>query len=376
MTKLNVLFWIRKNKLNQNTEAPIYCRITYSKKRASDFSTGIFTDPECWNSKSQKINDEIKQNELDLIKQKLFAIKLDLELKGAAEISADLIKALYHGQASAESLTFSVKLPDLCEEVKKQNPHCKKYLPIILMFLECHIKNEPINKIESVGNIAEDFKNWLLSKYSQNYSNKILTAARALFSYAEKKKYVKINPFSFVKIKRKRKPLIVLEKDELEKLWKYKFASQRLQQTADLFLLQCYTGMAYCELMGFDKEKHLHNDFIDIQRQKTDCASVIPTLERAIKIFKKYNYQPPRISNAKYNSYLKEVADIVGINKNLTTHVGRKTCGYILLNEGVSIEVVSRILGHDTIKTTQQIYAVVNKHRIRREVNSIKKNLK
>lgn len=77
----------------------------------------------------------------------------------------------------------------------------------------------------------------------------------------------------------------------------------------------------------------------------------------------------PEISNQKYNSYLKEVGEIIGIKAKLTTHIGRKTFGTIALNSDYSIESVSKMLGHTNIKTTQGHYAVVLKKRIIEEVD-------
>ncbi len=156
----------------------------------------------------------------------------------------------------------------------------------------------------------------------------------------------------------------------------HKFEVARLQQVADLFLLQCFTGMAYVDLMNFDKTKHLQKDFICINRQKSDTESLIPILPHAKILLEKYNYKMPRITNQKYNAYIKEVAEITGIEKQLTTHVGRKTCGSILLNEGISIEVVSRILGHRDTKITQHIYARVNELRINREMEAVNLDIK
>ncbi|MCG8309901.1 MAG: DUF3435 domain-containing protein [Cytophagales bacterium] len=87
---------------------------------------------------------------------------------------------------------------------------------------------------------------------------------------------------------------------------------------------------------------------------------------------KKYNNELPKISNQKYNSYLKEIADIVGIEKHLTTHVARKTFGMLLLNDyDVPLETVSVILGHSSIATTQHHYTKVLQKKIARDMKDI-----
>ena len=93
-------------------------------------------------------------------------------------------------------------------------------------------------------------------------------------------------------------------------------------------------------------------------RIKSNIDNTIPLNEKAIKLLKYYKFKLPKLSNQKYNAYLKEIGKLAGVNKiKLTSHVGRKTCGQLLLDFGYSIEAVSRILGHSDIKTTQMYYA-------------------
>ena len=141
----------------------------------------------------------------------------------------------------------------------------------------------------------------------------------------------------------------------------------------DYYLFSVYTGLAYNEAFGL-KEEHIIKGFdgqlwIKMIRQKTQREINIPLLPQALKIIQKYHiaedqeYILPTISNQKMNSYLKEVAEIVGIKKNLTHHTARKTfASTILLYNNVPIEIVSKLLGHGNISVTQKSYAqVINK---------------
>lgn len=379
--KMTVLFWIRRNKLNSQNEAAIYCRITVNGVRATDFTTNIFTSIQFWDSKKQKIkNDESKQNQPTTIRQRLVSLHVDLEMKDIP-VTAEIIKGIYlKKELSVQKKTIK----ELCEEYFENEKRTGKQLPdtirrykvrlspLYQFFSEKKSKEITINEI--TPQLADELTYWMLykQKYNPNYTIKIIQIVRAIFNYAQKKQYINSNPFAFVKIKSKQKPLIVLSKEELQKIMEHKFASDRLQEVADLFLIQCFTGMAYVDLMNFDKKEHLQGGFICINRQKSETESLIPVLPETKILLEKYNYLVPRITNQKYNAYIKEVAEIVGIEKPLTTHVGRKTCGSIFLNEGVSIEVVSRILGHRDTKITQHIYARVNELRITREMECVK----
>ena len=124
-------------------------------------------------------------------------------------------------------------------------------------------------------------------------------------------------------------------------------------------------------IMGFDG-----NLWIQMKREKTSKNLSIPLLPKALKILEKYSnegYVFPRISNQRYNSYLKEISTIVGIEKKLTTHMARRTFATtVLLYNEVPMEIVSELLGHSSLKTTQDSYAKIVKNKISLEMNRLK----
>lgn len=128
----------------------------------------------------------------------------------------------------------------------------------------------------------------------------------------------------------------------------------------DLFIIQCLTGLSFSDLMSFDVsmiKESAGTYYIADKRVKTGvdyCAVLLP---EAMGIIKRYNGKLPKFSNQQYNMRLKIVAERAGVNKNVASHWGRRTCGMLLLNKGVSMEVVSRVLGHSSIKTTESVYA-------------------
>jgi len=141
---------------------------------------------------------------------------------------------------------------------------------------------------------------------------------------------------------------------------------------ADMFIFCCYTGVGYTEMANLNKSNLQQevdgNVWIKVYRQKTNRNYEIPLLSKAKSILDKYtteNKLLPIISNQRFNSYLKEIAEIIGITKNLTHHMGRKTfASTVLLYNDVPMEIVSELLGHSEIGVTQQHYAKVVKEKI------------
>ena len=171
-----------------------------------------------------------------------------------------------------------------------------------------------------------------------------------------------------------------LSPEELESLEQHKFTQSRLQFIKDLFVFSCYTGLPYRELMNLKQSNIVigfdDNLWIKMKREKTSKELSIPLLPKALEILNKYSNEGlvfPRISNQRYNSYLKEIAVIVGFEKRLTTHMARRTfASTVLLYNDVPMEIVSELLGHSSMKITQDSYGKVVQKRISLEMERLK----
>lgn len=169
-------------------------------------------------------------------------------------------------------------------------------------------------------------------------------------------------------------PIFLLE-DELQKIIEKKFSVRRLELVRDMFVFSCYTGLAFIDVfnltpkdisIGIDGRK-----WIITSRQKTDGASHIPLLPPAMAILQKYSDNPvavnkgrllPILSNQKMNAYLKEIADLSGVNKELTFHCARHTFATtVTLSNGIPLESVSKMLGHKKIQSTQHYARILDK---------------
>lgn len=170
-----------------------------------------------------------------------------------------------------------------------------------------------------------------------------------------------------------------LTEEELGMISKFPLTGT-LARVRDLFVFASLTGLSFADLMALDKKKATWEGNICViegARIKTGKDFFIPVLPQAMEILEKYDWCLPKYSNQKYNLYLKNLAEIVGIEKPISSHYARHTAGMILLNNGVPIEVVSKILGHANIDTTQKYYAKVQKKTVSREIinNDRLKNL-
>ncbi len=166
-----------------------------------------------------------------------------------------------------------------------------------------------------------------------------------------------------------------LNEEELLRIAEQEIAIKRLEQVRDIFLFSCYTGLSYCDVAkltnmnvvnGVDGDK-----WIFTCRSKTNTPSKIPLLPISNSIVNKYVGHPltansgkllPIMSNQRMNSYLKELADLCKISKELTFHCARHTFATtVTLTNGVPIETVSKMLGHKSLKTTQHYAKIVDK---------------
>lgn len=169
-----------------------------------------------------------------------------------------------------------------------------------------------------------------------------------------------------------------LTKDELSKVEHADMPKEILEKVRDLFVFQCYTGLSYSDTISFDFEKTEERDgryvLLDT-RHKTGSDFYIVLLPKALNILRKYQFKLPVISNQKYNDYLKLVASYAKVNKEITSHMGRHTFATMCLNNGVSIEVLAKMLGHADVKTTA-IYAKIINPTVEKAFDELEKRLR
>ena len=222
-------------------------------------------------------------------------------------------------------------------------------------------------------------------KYSQNTTYKCMKFFKQVINKAIRAGLITVDPFNGYKISIERVDRGFLSEDDLTKMMSKTFASKRLEQVRDIFIFACFTGLAYTDLANLrvDNIQKMFDGrlWIVTHRQKTNTKVTVPLLPPAIKILKKYEGEfvdgkiLPIITNQKMNCYLKEIAEICGIEKNLTFHLARHTFATTMtLGKGVPIETVSKMLGHTNVQTTQ-IYARITNDKISKDMNWLSQNL-
>lgn len=212
------------------------------------------------------------------------------------------------------------------------------------------------------------FDQFIREKQLANVSiNKIHTLFNMYIKEAINKEYLTKNPYNtFTPPKAKSTEPVFLTEEEVGKIKNVKNLSDRLERVKDLFLFQCFTGMSYIDMQNFSKDEiqiQDKNEIIRSSRIKTDESFILLFLPAAKAIAEKYNYNLPKISNQKYNDYLKllMVHPDINISKNVTTHSGRHTFATYLINKEIPLESVSKILGHSNIKQSQHYARLLGK---------------
>ena len=228
--------------------------------------------------------------------------------------------------------------------------------------------------------------NWGCKRNST--SVKHIQRIRKVVGIALANEWLEKDPFLLYKGKQDSTNIKFLTQEELIAIEEKEFSIDRLEKVRDIFIFSCYTGYSYSDVkkfttqdlvMGIDGLKWIYT-----ARTKNDNKSNVPLLPKALAIIEKYKTNPevinkntllPVLSNEKTNSYLKEIADVCGIRKNLTFHMARHTFATtVTLTNGVPIETVSKMLGHKSLKTTQ-IYAKVVENKVSADMIALRAKL-
>jgi len=405
MKKVNtfgIQFVIRKHRI-KNGEAPIYARLTVNASRCElSIKRRIHVDN--WNNgkgMAKGKNPEISKlnSYLEQIRSQLTNHYQDLVVN-KQEVTPDAIKNKFFGvDESGETLKGLIEYHNTRMDENLKWGTLKNYFTTqkyVDLFLQRKLKRNDIFLKELNFRFINDFEYYLRKHTPTDHQRpmgnntvmKHIERLRKMINLAVRMEWLDKDPFAAHKAKFQKTEIPFLTESELSEIEKKEFKIERLQQVKELFIFSCYTGLAYIDVMrltpnniriGMDGEKWLFT-----QRQKTLNPVRVPILTKAQKIIDKYKNHPrsivtgtlfPNISNQKLNSYLKEIADLCGIDKNLTFHLARHTFATtVTLTNGVPIESVSKMLGHSDLRTTQ-IYAKVVERKISEDMSNLQKKL-
>ena len=397
---LRITYYLYEFKRTKQGEVPIYCKLTTDGINRQQFSTRLYIRPEIWDKDAQCVRGT--SEDAVLINRRLQDITVELKsierklYEADGNVSLDEIYSLYKNKTAnehtlcgifrerikrMESLVGKEYSPSTLQKFREVFAHVERYIQNLYKSTDI-----PIRRVDYF--FVKQFEDTLLSQGLKAITiNKIMQRLRQMVVYAFKCNYIQQDPFVEYRPLKERKRLVFLTQEELKLLEDYHFAQQRLEEVKNIYLFSVYTGLAYHEAQAL-QPKHIVKGFdgrnwINLVRQKTDREIAVPLLPQAEKLiiwFEKFckvnEYVQPRISNQKVNSYLREIAEVVGIDKKLTHHTARKTFATtILLYNDVPIEVVSRLLGHSDISVTQRSYAQVLNKNISNHIGRLEKVL-
>lgn len=403
-TKTFSVRFILRHTIANSSDAAIYCRISYDKKRA-ELSADRSIDPRCWNPEKQiatgsrELMNRINPH-LEEIRFKLTECYYKLKTQNSY-ITAEAIKRLYTGEEKVTNSLLSLfeyHAINSKEVLKwgtlKNYAATEKY---IRRFLKERYRTDDIHLSELNYQFITQFDLFLrtteplesFNPLSNNGVMKHMERLRKVVTMGFKMEWIPKDPFLLYKLKFHRTEREFLLEEEIEALRNVKLENAKLEKCRDIFLFACYTGLAYIDLvtlnasnilMGIDGELWLRTS-----RQKTDTKVSVPLLPQAIDILNNYKDRPelvkksrvlPYISNQKMNDYLKEIATVCNIKKNVTFHVARHTFATtVTLNNGIPIETVSKMLGHTKLSTTQ-IYVHVLERKISDDMKQLKEKFR
>jgi len=383
----SILFYLKKSKKTEDSVYPIYARITIGGSRA-EFSMQQNISEKSWNpvkGRVRGLGHDVKKinSSLEFAKSKLYGYKIELEQEGKL-VTPTSLKDKYKGVSSSDEKT-------ILGIFKEHNDRCKKlvnidFAPGTVERYETsykHVKNfmyKVYNKKDVALNqvtpkFIRDFEYYLKieRKCNHNTTTKYLKNFKKIIRIALANYWINKDPFSNMKFHLKEVDIAFLTEKELTDIMSKQIDIERLRLVRDVYIFACFTGLAFIDVKNL-KRSHIENIdgalWIKKRRQKTKNWSHIPLLEPAIDIINKYENHPtcretefllPVMTNQKMNAYLKEIADICGIKKNLSTHTARHTFATtVTLANHISIEVVSKMLGHSSINMTKKYARVVD----------------
>ena len=398
-TTIRILFWLSAGKVNKKGQSSLMLRITHNKER-KQIATGFMVPVDKWDNLKTKVkgNDEYATQVNTYIRNttnRLYEIFNELSKKG--DVYLETLYNVFIGKDD-DNMTLMQLVNYHNEQMRSRLgvdyavATLKKY-EVTKNKLIRFLKSEDIKDIrlkDLTRKFIADFDIYMKLKEGndQNTTTKHCKNLKTMANLAVFNGWLEKTPFDGYKTPYKIKEKVFLSLEELKLLEEKHFKINRLELVKDLFLFQCFTGLAFADmekLVGKDISVGIDGSrWIITYRRKTDVRSAIPLLPTAIRVIEKYNPEYgsklndkllPVYTNQKFNSYLQEIAEIVGINKILTSHAGRRTFATtVALANGVSIETISKILGHSSTKITHQ-YAVVTDLKVSQEMQKLKESL-
>ena len=374
----DIAFYCRNSRKNKRGLAPIEMSVSLNGTRAF-INLPMKVKPEVFSAYlSTKKTNEVRSY-LSSVESKMNTLQA-MMAASSRSMTLDLIREYVKG-----GFHFSYTLGELWsnyfESLRKKGttPRNERKYQLVIDAFYAQILPQEAQVTEIQHHHIQDFESYLKSNFAESTAANMLSKMRSIILYAINNGKIENDPFKGIRINKRLKDVEFLSIEDLSNLRQKKMPNDRLERVKDLFLFQCFTALSYCDMALLHPDDFQKNDlgqtFIRKSRAKTKIEFCTVLFEDAEAIASKYNYQLPVISNQRYNGYLKEIAAICNIDKDLHTHIGRHTAACYLLNKGLSIEVVSRILGHTNTRMTRH-YAKLLDESVFKEFKLLEERMK
>jgi site-specific recombinase XerD len=388
MKKIYVMFYLRKDKTNKKGEAPIYCQLTLEGNRLT-FATGEYINASRWKATKRLSNTRLTnevdiRNELRRIESRVKEIKREI-IEAHLEITLDrVLTVLRDGDLNTGTLIqltdfYIQKLKSMVKTEQRAEGTLERFETVkklLLEFLNFQYKKSDFEIRRLNLEFIDRFDLYMRNERTceNNSTVKYVQNIRSIIKLGIKHNWLKYDPFINYDGKIVEVDTTYLTLEELALIENKTFDVERLNVVKDMFLLSCYTGYAFCDVTKLtydDISRHIDSElWIFTDRTKTHIKSDVMLLPPPLSIIEKYKSHPeciasnkilPPRSNQRVNAYLKEIADLCGIKKNLHFYVSRHTFATTMLTLGVPIESVSMMMGHKRLSTTQKYARILNR---------------
>ncbi len=390
---LKIRFFLRRNHVYADGTCCIMTRITINGEN-TNFSSKLNVNPKLWDTKQGKVSGKskvatelnglmsdmessIRQMYFDMSRyETVTAEKLRNAFMGIVPENQTLIGLFTEHIEECRALIGISKTPATVQKYDRALRRVKEFIKF-----KYHLTDMPLRDVNH--KFIVDLETYLrtVSGCNENITAKFIQTFKAIIIKAKNNGWIIADPFANYRIRIKRVDRGYLTEKEIATIAEKEFPTKRLEQVRDIFIFSCYTGLAYIDIKELKKE-HIQtsfdgNQWIMTHRHKTGTPVNVPLLAIPQELIKKYEGQAkdgllfPVLSNQKMNAYLKEIAVVCGIEKNITFHLARHTFATtVTLSHGVPIESVSKMLGHTNIQTTQ-IYARITNQKISKDMAAL-----
>jgi integrase/recombinase XerD len=384
--KMKISYYLSKKRKNAQGLIPIWYKITVNGD-VVDKSTGIFIKESDWDATKKKVLDtndfaSAHNARLSMLNSNMHVAAINADHNNKVLSKSSFLKAVSQPIKTPTVIEVLATINQLYQKNTKLSPNTLRCINARYMLLIRFFKCRKLNTLlvtEIKLSLGELFKSWMAQNgYSSSHTTKCLQLLKASEQWAINNDFCDYSKLQSITVKHKMvRERVFLMPEEFEHLKKVLLPT-RLERVRSRFIIQCLTGLDYtdmCDLnRGFLKWK---NDIAYLQdkRNKSKSTAIIPLVKEVHDILEYYNWNLPEISLQKYNAYLKELGEAAGIKSALTSKSGRYTFGMLMLSYGFSIEVVSRMMGHSSIRITERVYAKIMPDRIMNEAVFLGMNL-